>query len=75
MLVIPDNLAFQIRRMSPETSAFGNLKSADPVMRTIETKYYMPPEIFPDKYYKTYFSGASYVLRGEFAKELAAVRR
>ena len=75
MLVIPDNLAYHIRKMAPGTSAFGNIKADDPVMREIETKYYMPPEIYPDKYYKTYFSGAAYVMRGAFATQLANVRR
>ena len=75
MFVIPENLALQIRQMDPFTSAFGNIKENDPVMRKLTTKYYMPFEIYPGEYYKTYFSGASYIFRGNFALELAGVRR
>ena len=75
MFVIPENLALEIRTMKPDVSAFGNIKENDPVMRKLTVKYYMPPEIYPDEFYKTYYSGASYVFRGAFANSLAKLRR
>lgn len=75
MFVIPENLALEIRTMGPDISAFGNIKENDPVMRKLTVKYYMPPEIYPHEFYRTYYSGASYVFRGAFANSLAKLRR
>ena len=73
-VVIPRNLARQIRNMKAGTSAIGNVRWHDPVSRNIELKYYMPKEIIPYDHYYDYFSGAGYVMRGKFALEVAKFR-
>ena len=73
-IVIPRNLAYQIRNMKAGTSAIGNVRWHDPVARNIEIKYYMPKEIIPYNNYYDYFSGAAYVMRGKFAFEVAKFR-
>jgi len=54
--------------------AKGCTKAHDPVMRNLTQagKYYIPEEIYPDKFYPTYYSGAAYVFTGEMALKLAA---
>ena len=73
-LLLPRNLAYQIRNMKDESTAVGSLKSGEEVLRDIESKYYMPQEIEPFETRPPYFSGAGYVLKGNFALEVAKAR-
>jgi len=73
-LILPRNLAYHIRNMKDESTAVGSLKSGEEVLRDIESKYYMPQEIEPFDTRPPYFSGAGYVLKGNFALEVAKAR-
>ena len=73
-LIIPANLAYQIEKMKPESTAMGSLKPKEAVDRKIDSKYYVPEEIQAENRYDDYFSGAGYVMKGSFALAVAKVR-
>ena len=60
--------------MKENSTAVGSLKSGEEVLRDIESKYYMPQEIEPFETRPPYFSGAGYVLKGNFALKVAKAR-
>ena len=73
-LIIPANLAYQIEKMKPESTAMGSLKVKESVERLLDSKYYVPEEIRAENKYDDYFSGAGYVMKGKFALAVAKVR-
>ena len=48
-LIIPENLAFMLKNMKNETNAVGNLKVNDKVVRGVDSRYFIPEQIFPTK--------------------------
>lgn len=56
-----DNLLERLDNFDVEY--YGNLVEYQPVIREVGSRYYVPPELYGEKYFQPYASGACYVLQ------------
>jgi hypothetical protein len=61
MAVNPANVILFLNR-DPETGINGNLRQNDPVVRDAAYKWFVPHDVYPDKYYPDYCYGAGVIV-------------
>ena len=73
IILIPQNLIKEILRISSSESieAIGCKHNPEIVVRNPTSKYFIPSQMYEDPKWPAYFSGAGYLMTGNFSKELA----